>query len=111
MKLPSLLYGALSLMALPVYSQQTVEIDWSTKKLTSQPAQIQSNTNIQIDVNNVNDVLYTYSITPQSIPSQIDDFAQIANAFKIAGQAAAGKGLAATCNVNEFLTAVKALLD
>lgn len=93
-------------------AQQSVEIDWSTKKLTSQPSQINTNTNVKINVSAVNDVLYTYSITSQSVPTQIDDFSQIQNAFKVAGQAAKGAtGEAAICDVNDFLKSVKSLLD
>jgi hypothetical protein len=105
MKVVILLFGGMVLLnAVPLCSQQSVAIDWSTKKLTSQPAQIQTNTTVEIDVSNVNDVFYTYSISTQSVPSQINDFAQIQNAFKVAGQAAKGAGEAPTCNVSEFLT-------
>jgi hypothetical protein len=88
-----------------------VEIDWLAKKATSQPSQIQSTTNVKINVNGVNDVLYTYSITTQSVPTEIDDFGQIKNAFKLAGDAAKAKGEAAGCNVSEFQASMKALLD
>ena len=100
------------LLVPPLHAQQSVEIEWSTKKLTSQPSQINTNTNIKINVSGVNDVLYTYSITSQSVPTQIDDFSQIQNAFKVAGQAAKGAtGEAAVCDVTDFLASVKALLD
>jgi hypothetical protein len=44
MKLALLTGASLLFITFPLYSQQTVEIDWLAKKATSQPSQIQSTT-------------------------------------------------------------------
>lgn len=95
----------------PMYCQQTVAIDWNSKTITSQPAQINSDTNVAIIVNNVNDVLFTYSISTQSTPVSIDDFSQIQKAFGLSNTAAKGQGEGAPCSYQDFLNAMKALTD
>jgi hypothetical protein len=112
MRLMSILFFAgLILKSLPTLCQQTVAIDWDSKKITSQPATINSDSNVAIDVSNVNDVLFTYSISTESTPIAIDDFSQIANAFGLSNTAAKGKGEAPSCNYQDFLNSVKALVD
>lgn len=90
---------------------QGVTVDWATKKVTSQPSTINQKTDVQVSVEHVNDVFYTYSVSATSVPASIDDFSTIAKAFGIAGLAAKGAGEAAGCDVSTFLSSVKELTD
>lgn len=62
-------------------SAQNVVVDWVAKSLVSSPSKINKKTTIEIEVQNVNDVLYTYSIQISGTPRADNDFAAIASAF------------------------------
>jgi hypothetical protein len=76
---------------LPRLTAQTIVIDWNTKKMTSAPTKINQRTLIKIEVDHVNDVLYTYSIQTEGTPRENSDFDAIAKAFSLAGKGA-GEG-------------------
>ena len=78
--LPSCLFG------------QNVVVDWVGRVLVSSPAKINQKTQAQVQVTNVNDVLYKYSVQITATPRVDDDFSAIASAFtatKGAGESAA----------------------
>jgi hypothetical protein len=83
-------YVAFVLVFTPALFSQTVTVDWAKQNLVSSPAKINKKTQAQIDVQNVNDVLYTYSVQLTGAPRADDDFSTIAKAF-VAGKAA-GEG-------------------
>lgn len=78
-----------ALIVSPLHAQKVV-IDFATKKLTESPPKINTKTTATIEVQNVNDILYRYSIVVTQTPRVHDDFSSISGAFKnIAG---AGEG-------------------
>ncbi len=90
---------------------QKVTVDWPTKKITSQPSRVEKDTMATVEVDQVNDLMYTYSISYQLKPLTISDFTSIANAFSIAaGKAPAGES-AAACDFSDVLNSQKALAD
>ena len=80
----------------PSLVAQTVVLDWVGKNLVSSPAKINQKTKAEIDVQNVNDVLYVYSIQVTAVPRADDDFSTIVKAFT-AGLGA-GEGAANPCD-------------
>ncbi len=50
------------------FSQQTITISWPSKQLLSQPITVNGNTSVNVVLQNVNDVLYTYQVTLVSTP-------------------------------------------
>src|SRR5205085_2786474 len=58
---------------------QDIVIDWasSNDKPDSYPAQINRAQTFSVRVKNVNDILYTYTITQTSVPLSPDDFSNI----------------------------------
>jgi hypothetical protein len=91
---------------------QDVVVDWAAKKLSSQPTSVEKNTQANVRVNNVNDLMFTYSISYQLKPLAISDFDTIAKAFSIAGAAAKSGGEAVNaCDISEVLSSQKALTD
>jgi hypothetical protein len=88
---------------------QQVTVDWPTKKITSQPTSVEKQTNATVRVDNVNDLMYTYSVSYSLKPLTISDFDTIGKAFGIATKAAAGE--AAPCDFAAVLTAEKAFTD
>jgi hypothetical protein len=100
---------ALLLAAISTASGQEVVVDWATKKITSQPSTVEKATRATVRIDNVNDLMFTYSISYQVKPAAISDFDAIAKAFSIAGKAAAGEAVA--CDFSGVLAAMKALSD
>lgn len=100
---------AFSLLLVRISYGQDVVVDWAAKKVTSQPSSVEKNTTATVQVNNVNDMMFTYSISFQLKPLQASDFDAIAKAFSIAGKAAAGE--AVTCDISKVLASQKALAD
>lgn len=49
-------------------SQQTVTISWPSKQLLSQPITVNGKTSVNVVLQNVNDVLYTYEVTLVATP-------------------------------------------
>lgn len=46
------------------YSQtQTVTVDWNTRSITSPPISVNERTTVTVQVNNINDYLYSYNAT------------------------------------------------
>ncbi len=89
---------------------QEVAVDWATKKVTSQPSTIEKNTMATVRIDNVNDLMFTYSISYQLKPLAISDFDTIAKAFSIAGKAAAGEAVS-SCDFSDVLASQRALTD
>jgi hypothetical protein len=85
----------LALLFTPYLTGQTVVVDWVGKTLVSSPAKINQKTSAQIEVQNVNDVLYKYSVQVAATPRVDDDFSTIAQAF-VPGKAA-GEGAPDPC--------------
>lgn len=76
---------------IPAAHAQTVVVDWPGKSLVSSPAKINKKVEASIVIQNVNDILYHYSIQVVGTPRADDDFSAIAKAFsaaKVAGEAA-----------------------
>lgn len=67
---------------------QQVTVDWAAKKVTSQPSTIEKETSATVRLDNVNDLMFTYSISYQLKPVPISDFDSIAKLFVVAGKAA-----------------------
>ena len=42
---------------------QEVVVDWASKKVTSQPSTVEKNTKATVRIDNVNDMMFTYSIS------------------------------------------------
>jgi len=100
---------AMSVVWAVVAQGQQVVVDWAAKKVTSQPGTIEQKTKATVRLDNVNDMMFTYSISYQVKPAPISDFDSIARAFSIAGKAAAGE--AVSCDFSGVLASVKALVD
>jgi hypothetical protein len=95
-------------------SQQVeVVVDWSAKKVTSPPGNINNNVKAKVRLDNVNDLMFTYPISYQLVPLQISDFDSIAKAFALAGASATKGGEAATtdCDFSKVDAAFKDLTD
>jgi hypothetical protein len=92
---------------------QEVAVDWAAKKITSQPSFVEKATKADVRIENVNDLMFTYSVSFQLKPLPISDFDTIAKAFSIAGGAAKAAGESATtdCDIKNLLAAVKAMSD
>src|SRR6266571_2023102 len=88
------LRAAVLLCALPAACQQPVVVDWETKSLREHPSVVDHDTQVVIRVENVNDVMFTYSISLQGTPRQNYDFSAIEKAFALAGK---GAGEAPAC--------------
>jgi hypothetical protein len=89
---------------------QEVAVDWAAKKITSQPSSTEKDSMATVRVDNVNDLMFTYSISYQLKPLQISDFDSIAKAFSVAGKAAAAESVSA-CDFSDVLASQKALTD
>ena len=50
------------------FAQQTIAISWPSKQLISQPLTVNGNTSVNVVLQNVNDVLYTYEVTLVATP-------------------------------------------
>jgi hypothetical protein len=104
----SLSVVALLVVASTVHAQEVV-VDWAAKKVTSQPSSVETSTKASVRVENINDIMFTYSISYQLKSLAVQDFDAIAKAFSIAGLAAPAE--AASCNISEVLSSLKALTD
>ena len=87
---------------------QDVIVDWAAKKVNSQPSSVEKNMRVTVRVDNVNDFMFTYSISYTLKPLTISDFDTIAKAFSIAGKA---PGEAVGCNFSDVFATQKALTD
>jgi hypothetical protein len=96
-------------LAVPNMTAQDIVVNWPAKKLTSQPVSVEQAHSANIRVDDVNDLMFTYSISYQLKPLAVSDFDTIAKAFSIAGAAAAGER--AGCDISKVLAAIKALVD
>src|ERR1017187_4830615 len=103
-------YPAGSLLSAWAAYGQEVAVDWASKKITSQPSSVEKDMMVNIRVDNVNDLMFTYSISYVLKPLTISDFDSIAKAFSIAGKAAAGEAVSA-CDFSDVLLSQKALTD
>jgi hypothetical protein len=92
-----------------IANAQEVVVDWASKKVTSQPSTVEKATKATVRVDNVNDLMFTYSISYQLKPAEISDFDAIAKAFSIAGKAAAGE--AVSCDFSLVLASMKSFSD
>ncbi|MGC4052789.1 MAG: hypothetical protein QM757_25950 [Paludibaculum sp.] len=91
---------------------QDVVVDWSAKKVTSQPSSVEKNMKVNVRVDQVNDLMFTYSISYTLKPLDIADFNAIGKAFTLAGGAAKAAGEAANvCNYADVLATQEALRD
>jgi hypothetical protein len=88
--MPAIKLFPLVLLLTPSLFAQSVVVDWVGKNLVSSPAKIDKKTKAEIDVQNVNDVLYTYSIQITAVPRVDDDFGAIAKAFVVGKGAVEG---------------------
>ena len=105
----SLTLAALVVTFVGIATGQEVVVDWASKKITSQPSTVEKTTKAAVRVDNVNDLMFTYSISYQLKPAAISDFDSIAKAFSIAGKAAAGE--AVPCDFSVVLASTKAFSD
>jgi hypothetical protein len=105
----SLIVTALVVGCVCVATGQEVVVDWASKKVTSQPSTVEKATKATVRIDNVNDLMFTYSISYQLKPAEISDFDSIAKAFSIAGKAAAGEAVA--CDFSVVLASMKAFSD
>jgi hypothetical protein len=64
--------GVLSAVPTPA---QDVVVDWSTQKVVSSPGEVQKGSPLKVQVINVNDILYEYSVGVQVTTDSADDFA------------------------------------
>jgi hypothetical protein len=73
---------------------QDVVIDWAKKQIQSAPAEINSPRRITIAVVNVNDMLYTYTVSVTAVPRQISDSDAIGALLNslASGPAVSGRG-------------------
>ncbi len=91
---------------------QDIIVDWASKKITSQPSSVEKDVMANMRVDNINDLMFTYSISYQLKPLAISDFDNIGKAFSIAGRAAGAAGEAvSTCDFSDVLASQKALTD
>ena len=91
-----------------IANAQQVVVDWASKAITSQPATVEKATKATVRIDNVNDLMFTYSISYQLKPAQISDFDAVAKAFSIAGKAA---GEAVSCDFSSVLVSMKDFTD
>jgi hypothetical protein len=101
-------YLFLSLLFTSSLSAQTVVVDWIGKNLVSSPARINKKTQARVEVQNVNDILYKYSIQVTGTPRVEDDFSAIAKAF---GATQAGEGALVACPVSAVMKAITDLAN
>lgn len=109
--MPLLKYLCLCLLVFgaPAVLAQSVVVDWVGKNLVSSPAKIDKKTTVKVDVGNVNDVLYKYSIQVTGTPRVDDDFTAIAKAFSVTK--AAGEGAEVTCPAADVTAVTTATTD
>ena len=84
------------LLLTPPLSAQNVVVDWVGKNIISSPSKINKKTKAEIYVENVNDVLYTYSIQVTGVPRVDNDFGALEKGF-VVGKGA-GEGAANPCD-------------
>lgn len=57
---------------------QDVVLDWSNKKILSSPIEVQKGNPLKVQVTQINDILYEYSVTVQVTTDSSDDFSLLA---------------------------------
>jgi hypothetical protein len=80
---------------------QDVKIDWASRKVVSSPQEIQKGNPLIVEVSNVNDVLYAYSVDVQLTTDNSDDFSLLASLLNLGGAGGTQKAaLVSDCNSN-----------
>jgi hypothetical protein len=54
-------FGVLCLASVQAHAQQTVTVDWDTHTVTSAPISVSGTTAVTVEVDNINDYLYSYN--------------------------------------------------
>jgi hypothetical protein len=62
---------------------QDVIVDWSSRKVVSSPQEIQKGSPLKVQVSNVNDILYEYSVDVQLTTDNADDFSLLASLLNL----------------------------
>jgi hypothetical protein len=75
--------GMLLLAGTEAGRAQEITIDWATKKVISEPTEIHKGETLKVSVNNVNNILYDYTVDIQlQITSNSDDLAALLSLLK-----------------------------
>jgi hypothetical protein len=79
---PAALITTIAIITVPAYAQDVV-VDWSSKKVVSSPSEVQKGNPLKVQVTQVNDVLYAYTVSVQVTTDNSDDFSLLASLLPI----------------------------
>jgi hypothetical protein len=89
--------AAIVLFSLPVHAQDVV-IDWASRKVVSSPQEIQNGSSLKVQISNVNDILYEYSVDVQLTTDSADDFSLLASLLNLGSSGNQKSALASDCD-------------